>query len=166
MGLKGIITGIVAISLIGGAIEGIRSSINNRYVRDLRAYGASQELIMGTVLGESYENRLVPVPEKHISGLVSQAYSNPTVKIKSSYTLRVRTEDGRVMGISVIDGEGIKKEALDQIVGEGSKISFPTGNIVTKPKYGGDPLKTDTQETYVGPDAQTATKRAHRIRVL
>jgi hypothetical protein len=70
-----------------------------------RLYHKSQEPIIGTVLEESYENNLSSVPEKKIDGLLSQAYSNETVKLDSKYTLRVKTDDKRILGISIIDGE-------------------------------------------------------------
>lgn len=122
-------------------------------------YDKSQQTIEATVLDEVYENRLESVPERHVDGLVSQAYSNETVKLNSRYTLRIKTRDGKTMGLSVVDGGGSKKEALDLIVNKSSRISFPKGNLIS-------PGRHDPRETYISEDSQIATKRADRINVL
>jgi len=168
-----IISGVVAVALIGGSVSLINWN-SERYAesreKKLEDFVRSEQPISATVLHESYENRLEPVPEIHIDGLVSQAHSNPTVTLESAYTLKIRTDDGRVMGLSVIDGGNFRKEALDQLIDEGSRISFPTGNLC-KVDYRGHPIfvgldiEVYARETYIEPNAQTATKRADRIRV-
>ncbi len=128
-------------------------------------YRESQKPIKGTVLEESYENNLSSVPEKRIDGLLSQSYSNETVRLDSKYTLKIETND-RTLGISVIDGGNITKESLDVLIEKGSKISFPAGNI-----YGiddGPPMRPIVyqEETWIKQESQTGTKRADRIKVL
>lgn len=163
MGLKNkIIGGIIAAGILAGGIY-----FENQYSRNksrakyLEKWNESQKPIVATVLSESYENTLSPV-EKW-SGFVS--HSNPTVKLDSKYSLRIKTEDGRVLGLSIIDGGTAKKEGLDQIIEKGSIISFPTGNVVPHPFY----LKgaaQDYEETWFKPETQVGTKMAHRITVL
>jgi len=66
-----IIVGVIIASTIGGCAKGCKNFHRFKRIR----YEQSQQPIEAIVLNESYENRLSPVPEKHISGLVSQAYS-------------------------------------------------------------------------------------------
>jgi len=123
--------------------------------------------IVGTVLDDIYENTLTSVPEKHIDGMLSQAYSNETVKAESKYTLKVKTDDGRIIGVSVIDGDDFKKESLDAIVNQGSRISFPAGNWSPVDAGSLDKKYHELKgETYFGSDSQIGTKRANRITVL
>jgi len=77
-----VITVVVALAIgIGGyfGYSAINSAINNENLNLARQYQESEQRITGTVLNEEYKNTLSSVPEKHITGLVSQAYSNPTV---------------------------------------------------------------------------------------
>jgi hypothetical protein len=128
--------------------------------------------IVATVLAEEYQNTLSPNPEKHINGLVSEAYSNETVKLDSKYTLKVETDDGRILGVSVIDSMGtinegaVKKESLDILIKTGSRISFPSGNWNNDNFTSRDRIVRSPSETDFTENTQYGTKRADRITVL
>ena len=84
------------------------------------------------------------------------------------YTLKIQTNDGRILGVSIIDGDGslgtpVKKESIDAIIGKGTSISFPTGNM----KHGNwfSRLKHYPNETHFTPETQAGNKRADRIKV-
>ena len=128
-----------------------------------RSFAESERPIVGTVLAESYQNTLSPVPKWN--GFVS--YSNETVKLDSKYTLKIQTDDGRILGISVIDGYDVKKESLDAIIEPGSRISFPTGNMRTGNAWGSGPgNRYYPRETNFTPETQAGSKRADRIKVV
>lgn len=120
----------------------------------------SNRPIVGTVLKEVYKNTLTPNPERN--GVVS--YSNETVKLESKYTLKLRTDDGRVLGVSIVDGGDAKKESLDRIINRGTRVSFPAGNLQNTSWY--EDHRVARGETYFTRDTQVGTKRADRIRVL
>jgi hypothetical protein len=124
-------------------------------------WNESQKPIVGTVLSEQYENALARVPEHN--GIFSQ--SNETVKLESEYSLKIKTDDGRIIGLSVIDGDSVKKEALDRIIDEGSRVSFPQGSV-SRPNHLYGYVFHDLSETYFTPTTQAGTKRADRITVL
>jgi hypothetical protein len=86
--------------------------------------------------------------------------------LDSKYTLKVKTDDKRILGISVINGGNIKKESLDMLIEKGSKISFPVGNIHSVDEGLPVRLIIYPEETYIKKESQTGTKRADRIRVL
>jgi len=103
----------------------------------------SNEPIIGTVLEESYKGNL---------------------ENGSTYTLKVKADDGRIMGVSIIDGAyyssgSVKKESLDAIVDVGSRISFPKGNMRNQGN-------ADYMETVFENDTRMGTKRAYRVTVL
>lgn len=162
--------------IMGGILSGLgilfyslhQSSIKNEEERE-RAYQQSQEQIRGEVIEERYENTLESVPEKHMSGFLSQAYSNETVKVESTYTLRVRTDDGRELGVSVFDGPNAKKESLDVLLDEGSRISFPRGNL-EKYKYHASDKRIRQgpihNEKWFTPSTKFGNKRADRITLI
>jgi hypothetical protein len=120
----------------------------------------SNQPIVGTVLSERYSTILTSNPE--FRGLVS--YSNETVRLGSIYTLKIRTDDGKILGVSIIDGGTVKKESLDAIIDEGTRISFPAGNWKSPSwsKY----ERIVEGETYFTPDTRAGTKRADRIKVF
>ena len=124
--------------------------------------------IVGTVLAESYQNTLVPKPA--FNGVVS--YSNETVRLDSKYTLKVETDDGKIIGVSVIDSKPygtVTKESLDALIGKGTRISFPRGNMQTRNFFSVPASRVpnyDRLETSFGEDTRVGTKRAHRIKVL
>ncbi|MFH1801397.1 MAG: hypothetical protein ABH804_01015 [archaeon] len=175
MSLKNkVIGGLVSLGIATGAYFAGSSMINaDRKYERLFEEGKRQ--IVGTVLAESYQNTLSPVP--NWNGLMS--YSNETVKLESKYVLKVQTDDGRIIGVSVIDGDEfgkgkaygkpgipIKKEALDAIIGEGTRISFPSGNMRHGNWFGGSANRDYPNETYFTPETQAGNKRADRIRIL
>jgi len=133
-----------------------------------RVYEQGQSRITGTVLQEVYENTLSSVPERHIGGLVSQAYSNETIKLDSKYTLKLQTDDGKLIGLSIIDGARTKKEGLDILIQSAeevgienaTRISFPIGNLYKSRRNG-----RLQGETYFTPETQFGNKRAGRIRI-
>jgi len=161
---------MVAISLVVGSIFfGLITSSNNvakqREKRNFELYKISQQPIVGEVIEEIYSDRLESVPARRINGIVSQAYSNETVKLDSSYTLKVETSNGRVLAVSVIDGPGVKKEGLDILINArseevaGSMIRFPRGNLQQRGSY------TVPNEKYFHEDTQFGNKRADRIKI-
>ena len=165
MGLKNkVIAGAIALAIGVGGYLGI-SSINE-YLRT--EFAKRSQPIVGTVLEERYQNTLTPNPERN--GLVS--YSNETVKLESKYTLKIQTDDGRILGVSVIDSRGtrsdgaVQKESLDALVDVGSRISFPAGNWKSDNWIGDERVVRYPSETNFTPETQYGTKRADRIRIL
>lgn len=159
MKLKGKIASFATISL--AVLAGIKfnNHLNDLDKKAIEMLNKSSEPIVATVLSESYENELSPV--KKWNGLVS--YSNETVKLDSKYSLKIVTNEGDTLGLSVIDGGNIKKESLDMIISEGSRISFPKGNLRD---IGYRLPSKDSGETYFTPETQVGTKRADRIKIL
>ena len=170
-----IIGGIVATGFV--AYLGI-SSLDRKYER---LFEESKRPIVGTVLERNYQNVLSPVAEKHIDGFVSQAYSNETVKIESNLPLKIQTDDGRILGVSIIDGKyhsqggvSVKKESINAIIDSAekvgmenaSRISFPAGNMRHGNWLVGKTNRKYPNETYFTPETQAGNKRADRIRVL
>ncbi len=165
MGLKNkVIAGAVALAIGVGGYFGISS--RNEYLRT--EFAKRSQPIVGTVLEEGYQNTLTPNPEWN--GLVS--YSNETVKLESKYTLKIKTDDGRILGVSIIDSRGTKsegakkKESLDALIDDGSRISFPAGNWKSDSWIGNERVVRYPAETNFTPDTQHGTKRADRIRIL
>jgi len=130
--------------------------------RNISRFAESNIPITGTVLEEVHNNNLNSVPE--YNGLVS--HSNETVSLDSDYTLKIQTDDGRVLGVSVIDGKETpaKKESLDVLIEEGSRVSFPQGNIV--PGYHRNTTTELRDETYFTAKTQFGNKCADRITIL
>ncbi|MFH1452296.1 MAG: hypothetical protein ABIF88_03930 [archaeon] len=158
-----VIGGLVVLGITAGVAYWGISPASNRYEK---LFEEGKRPIVGTVLEEVYQNTLSPVPSRN--GFVS--YSNETVKLESKYTLKIQTDDGRILGVSVIDVDGkdddipIKKESLDVIIEKGSKISFPAGNM--RDRYYFSEHKKYSNETYFTPETRAGNKRADRITVL
>lgn len=86
-----------------------------------------RQWIEGTVVEERYveASNLVRSPEKRIDGLVSQAFSNETVKLgRSKYCFKLVTDDQEVYVVSVIDNDDGGKEAVDLLINKGSRVKF------------------------------------------
>ena len=155
-----------AVSLAIGVCGYLGITSGNEYLRT--EFAKRSQPIVGTVLEEGYQNTLTPNPEWN--GLVS--YSNETVKLESKYTLKIKTEDGRILGVSIIDSSGtrnegaVKKESLDALIDVGSRISFSSGNWKSDSWTGHERVVRDPTETNFTPDTQYGTKRADRIRIL
>lgn len=168
MNLKNkIIAGTVALVVGGvGYLGIIEIKTYNTYLT--KEWEKHQVPIVGTVLKEGYENTLSPVDRW--DGLVS--YSNETIKLDSKYTLKIKTDDGRVLGVSVINSKGtrsegaVTKESLDILVSVGSRISFPSGNWKSASWVGDERVVRYPSETNFTQDTQKGTKRADRITVL
>jgi|SRR3989338_6414040 len=165
MSLKNkVIGGLVVLGIASGAYLGI-SPVDRKYEK---LFEEGKRPIVGIVLEESYQNTLSPVPKW--DGLVS--YSNETVKLESRYTLKIQTDDGRIIGVSVIDGDDswdgtpVKKESIDAIIEKGTKISFPAGNMRHGNWFAGAGHRDYPNETYFTPETQAGNKRADRIKVL
>ena|SRR3989344_1351893 len=90
----------------------------------------SNELVLGEVVDENYfASGLSVVDEKYITGLVSQAYSGPSLTTKDSiYLVKIKTNEGRVISLNVLD-DLTPKESVNQVIGKGDKIGFRKGNI-------------------------------------
>lgn len=157
MGLKNkVIVGAVALAIGVGGYFGI-GRINDNLADEFQK---RNQPIVGTVLAEGYQNTLTSNPE--FDGLVS--YSNETVKLESKYTLKIKTYDGRILGVAIVDGGNVKKESLDAIIDEGTRVSFPAGDWKST-SWIRDNRKA-RGETYFTPDTKVGTKRADRITVL
>lgn len=103
--------------------------------------------------------------------VLSQAYQSAHQNKNSKYTLKLRTDDGRIIGLSIVDAHApsVSKESLDAIIDDGSRISFPMGNyrsadFTTLSNGGGS--RHFTEETYFTPETQAGNKRADRVTVL
>jgi len=159
-----IILGAVALAVGVGGYFGITS--RNEYLRT--EFEKRSQPIVGTVLAESYQNTLIPNPE--FNGFVS--YSNETVKLESKYTLKIKTKDGRILGVSINDSRGtrsdgaVKKESLDALIDVGLRISFPSGNWKSDSWIGDHRVVRNPTETNFTPDTQMGTKRVDRITIL
>lgn len=165
-------TGIVRVIGVTAAL-GIAYVIGSLAIKKDKLYEQrfeeSNKPIIATVLDESYQNTLSPVP--NWNGAMS--YSNETVKLESKYTLKVETNDGRILGVSVIDGKtnhdggrAVKKESLDAIIEPGTRISFPAGNLRHGNWLSGSGHNTYLDEAYFTSQVQAGNKRADRITVL
>ena len=149
-----------------GVIGGIIISLQCTTEELKRAYEEGNRIISGKVLEERYENTLSSVPEKEIRGLISHAYSSETVKLDSKYTLRVQTDDGRILGVSIVDAPDVRKESLDILINaeKQTRISFYEGNLV-KTENNIHGYEVLDNETYFTPETQFGNKRADRIRL-
>lgn len=129
--------GFVAISIGAEGVNSIIQSFDRNSRKYERPLKESERPVVGTVLEKSYKN---------------------------TYTLKVQTDDGKIIGVSVIDGDYLgknsskrsnvgtlaKEKSLDAIIEKGTRISFPAGNMWYSIK--------DPKETYF--------TRADRIKVL
>lgn len=155
MTLKNIIIGgLIASGITGGAL---RILYIDKQFKKFFEY--SEKPIVGTVLEESYQNTLLPVPNW-----------NEIVSC-SSYTLKIQTDDSRIIGVSVIDGDDlegrpVKKESLDAIIEKGTRISFPCGNVRHGYLLHGTAHRYYSNETFFTPETQAGNKRADRIKVM
>lgn len=136
-------------------------------------YAESQMPITGTVLAARYRSDVVSVLANPDNS------SSASVMSKSTLTLNVRTDDGLTLAV-VVTGYSNGRNRVDNttvdglaaIVREGSKVSFPTGNIPepvesyflflgpTKSSY---PIHG---ETWFGPAIKYGVKSPDRITVL
>lgn len=137
---------------------------DKRQQEELRIINERDARITGTVVEESYQNTLKPVPEVHIEGLVSRAFSSETVKIESKYAITAKTDDGKVVAVSIIDRGDRTKESLELLIKPGTRISFPKDNIrfFNNGRFAYDTGRT----TYFEPETQFGTKYADEIRIL
>jgi hypothetical protein len=162
-GVFATLMGGVLVSVLVGMPTIFYSQYSNESKKREYRYELGLKPIRGEVLEERYENTLSSVPEKHIEGLVSQAHSNETVKLESKYTLKIQTQDGRTLGVSIFDGPYTKKEALDILIDKGSWISFPRGDMYESTgKYNYDYVEG---ETFYDDNTRFGNKRADRIEI-
>lgn len=108
--------------------------------------------------------------EKYTSPLENATRDTPTIfgtGSRSRYILKVRTNEGKIIGLSIFDGSTHTKESLDAIISAGSRISFPPGNVTYDRKLEGwkDPHETIFDETNMTLETSVVTKRADRITV-
>ncbi len=167
--LEGCLGFTLAIGVVGNLamgichVAGVVESPAEIRQRELRAIVEKDERITGTVVEESYQNTLKPVPEVHIKGLVSRAYSSETVKLESKYAITVKTDDGKVVAVSIIDIRDQTKESLELLIKPGTRISFTRNNIR---RFNNGELDYSRNFTYFGPETQFGTKGADEIRIL
>jgi len=167
MKIAKILVVIAVISLIGFfGIFGIKSyqeKVREGNKKAEEAWQKSSEPIIAQVLAESYQNTLIPNPKW--DGAFS--YSNETVKLEAKYMLGLETNEGKELGLSVIDSASFSpetKEALDAIVHKGTWVCFPKGNLAARGNW--DSQIKFNRETYVAENTQMVTKWAFRIKVL
>jgi len=133
----------------------------------------SNQLIYGEVLEEKYYGKgLKPVGKKKIEGIVSQAYSNPTVTVgDSTYLLKVNLDDGNTIILNVIDGKN-PKESVDFQINPGDRIGFRKGNLLSQTTTFplGDSetnLMSFSQETGLYTvDSEYVTRRAEGVKLI
>lgn len=156
-----VIAGAVALAIGVGSYFGI----NSRNADLAEDWAKQNEPIVGTVMAESYQNSLVQNPEW--DGLLSKSIE--TVKLDSKYTLKVKTDDGKIIGVSIIDNKPYgtaTKESLDALIREGTRISFPRGNMRANNFFMDSTHNYDERETCFQDDTQMVTKPAYRVKVL
>ena len=98
--------------------------------------------------------------DKPIKGKVTENYflKNPSMQ---DPVLKLRVEDGRDIGLTVIDGGSVKKGSLAAIAETGKGISFPSINI----GYENKRYVLYEEETSFTKDTLAGTKRADRIKI-
>jgi len=113
---------------------------------------SSQTPVVATVIDNPYKDSLPPLekPEGEAGC--------------SNYPLKLKTDEGKLVGLSVISGGNFKKEALTQLIEDCSRISFPPSNFIRKPTFFS--YNKVYGETVFTSESQIATKRADRIKVL
>jgi len=164
-----IIAGVATLAIGVGSSLGV--TVRNANLAE--NFAKQNKLITGTVLTESYQNTLVPNPK--YNGVVS--YSNETVKLDYKYTLKIKTDDERIIGVSIINSYpygAATKESLDVLIesaeevgiDNASRISFPRGNMRAKNFLSGSAHNYDKKETSFQENIQMVTKRAYRVKVL
>ena len=154
--------GLAAISAVYGIVKLVQAD----YARNQAMLDTSNTPITATVLAEQYANRLVAV-EKW-DGLVS--YSNPTTTLDSKYTLKLQTDDGRIIGLTIKDFRDVTKESLDILIQgaeevgleKATRIQFPQGNLKGHKGY----IERFFGETDFKTKSHSGTKYAHRIKIL
>jgi len=108
----------------------------------------SKQLIKGTVIEESYQGpKFEKVEGKHIDGLVSQAYSNPTTTVGDSvYTIKMKTDEGKTIILEVTNGY-TSKESVRHLLEKGDRVGFTKGDLVWKNIGWGDFLGHSRDES-------------------
>jgi len=148
--------------------------------------------IVGTVTEEKYGINLVSSPGSIRSESTSPSLlgtrtlstsgSLESIKIYPFYIIKVKTDDGRNLAVNVLNSPGQPKEALDMLINQGTRVSFPHGNIeqIEPDKYERTFYDSDSEwrkmraagyetlekETIFRANTQIGSKYAHRIKVL
>ncbi|MCA9459979.1 MAG: hypothetical protein KC550_05520 [Nanoarchaeota archaeon] len=161
--LTGIVGSLITASYIGFSIM----EADRKYER---LFEEGKREIVGTVLGESYATVLSLDSEGN-----EVKYTEKTVKFDNLYVLKIRTDEGKIMAISIFDEDDfrniearipITKESLDDKINVGDRISFPAGNMKHSDLFFNSTDRKYLNETYFTPQVRAGNKRADRIRVL
>tara|TARA_Y100000310_G_scaffold272496_1_gene287490 strand:- start:4907 stop:5461 length:555 start_codon:yes stop_codon:yes gene_type:complete len=151
-----VLTAAIGIGQISSKMLAERENLEQ--LKNIYEFGRQE--ITATVLDESYSDKLSSVPERRINGLVSKAFSNETLRVNSTYVLKLKTDDGREISCSFFDAPTRDKEQLDMLVRKGSKISFPRGNVI---KTSEGNYKRIPKETFFNEGDMFCKKRADRV---
>lgn len=179
------LVGISAAVILGIAIkigEGVRADrlkdeagYNSEVAFTTSEYSKSTNQISATVLAEidgsstRLDERDQPASLGRLVNTVKGYRSTYFVEVREEeYILKVHTDDGRDLFISVADSPRMSKSGLDLMVNKGSKISFVEGNLQMQsdligPTYAARILN---ETDFSRPGTHYGRKRADRIRVL
>jgi len=163
----GLIKKVIGLGIVGALTVGGWSKLDSYDGKLKERYAQSCRPIVGEVIEEKYINPRTLLKNPEYDGLVS--HSNETVKLgRSIYILKIKTDGGKLISVSVMDNGDGKKEALDQLIEVGSRVSFPRGNLLGGPWESffpnGDGV--DEAQTYFHERTQVGTRRAGWISVL
>lgn len=140
-----------------GALWGI---MNEPEWRRGKEYERMSGNIQGTVIKEEYTPCII---QSNSNPKSTKLNSKDTLRIDSKYTLKIKTEEGDTLAVSVVDGPSTKKESLDALVNVGSIISFPKTSLV---KWGSLRYERLTNEDTFFDYTTHGSKRANRIKLL
>lgn len=180
--------GLVIIPMLSFMIWGacsIKSCQQNEYNRQQKEYSTifNQQPIYAEVLEERYTSSLENVEKEAKlegsgisvgTGGIGMAGGSGTIKYdglenKDNYTLKVKTREGKILGLSISDGPTQSKKNLDVIINVGSIISFPPGNLeqgeINDGLIHAVGYKVISEETNITNNTSIASKRADRIQI-
>ena len=159
LGLAGL---AVAVVVGGGTCV---HSIHTQYQQDKKEWGPlyeqSQQELCITVTNE--ESRLVT--QHHPSKVLGSTFLGGPIRSPAfdttitGYLITGVTDDGRELSVNIVDSENLKKESIDALVSEGTRVCFPQGNLTPK-------LNSYFNETYFDKNTSAGTKQAAGLRVL
>ena len=137
------------------------SKEEKKYISD------SNKSIICTILDETYiASGLRKVDEVHRQGLLSEAYSGPSLTTKESiYLLKLESPEGNIFALNVLDSHRTPKETIDLMFNKGDKISFRWGNNwIYEGGLGNKYVESDPAETgYYKEGDLSVTRRADAI---
>ncbi|MCA9495984.1 MAG: hypothetical protein KC589_03500 [Nanoarchaeota archaeon] len=147
---------IVVGGLILAGIGGYAIFKTNKEYGEL--FQDSNRIINGRVMEEYY----------------TESYKSPNPQndemIPSTYVIKIQTES-RILAVSIVDskdntGKIINKESLDSKIENGTRISFPKGNLKHNNWLTGYNTLYYPDETFFSIGVKAGDKRADRITIL